>query len=119
MDDTTHEMHWTNTMRVELVATKESESLVLGKLPTMIRDDAEAKNHFDDPIKGNYHCLISRVDEQLVLWDLGSGGGTFVNGVQVTKAALHVGDRVRLGDTEFAVRCEENHPRRYLYGPRT
>jgi pSer/pThr/pTyr-binding forkhead associated (FHA) protein/CRP-like cAMP-binding protein/Pyruvate/2-oxoacid:ferredoxin oxidoreductase delta subunit len=35
--------------------------------------------------------------------DLGSANGTFVNGVRVSRAKISVGDRIRLGETEFAV----------------
>jgi hypothetical protein len=104
-------------MSVELIAIADPEHLTLGKLPTLVADGPKDEIH-GEPIPGNYHCLIIRVDGQLVVWDLGSGGGTFVNGSRVSKASLKSGDRLTLGGSQFAVKNEER-PRRYLHGVRS
>ena len=65
----------------------------------------------------NYQCLISQMAGDLVVWDLGTGPGTFVNGTKVTHATLKPGDTLKLGEAEFAVKCEDT-PRRYVYGVR-
>jgi hypothetical protein len=100
-------------MRVELVATKNADNMVLEKLPTLLGQPSQAK--VDDPSDGHYHCLISRIDDHLVVWNLGDGGSTLVNGARVAQAALKAGDTLSLGGTEFSVRYEQT-PRRYLYG---
>jgi hypothetical protein len=63
--------------------------------------------------------LISRADNHLVVWDLGEGGQTLVNGVRVTKASLKAGDTLTLGGTDFTVRYEQPSPGRYMFGPRS
>jgi pSer/pThr/pTyr-binding forkhead associated (FHA) protein len=105
-------------MRVELVAETNPESRVLGNFPVLIGQNPQADVPLSGSTPGNYHCLISRVDDQLIVWDLGVGGGTFVNGTQVTKASLKAGDTLRLGGTDFSVRYERG-PRRYLFGVRS
>ena len=51
-----------------------------------------------------YHCWLTVQDGSLVLEDLASSNGTFVNGDRVmTKRTLKTGDIVRVGTTEFAV----------------
>ncbi len=104
-------------MKVELVGVTKPESVVLESFPALVgRDEAAGVERSDSP-PGGYNCLISQVDDQLVVWDLGSRGGTFVNGSRVTRATLKASDTLRLGGTEFSVRCRPG-PARYLYGPR-
>jgi pSer/pThr/pTyr-binding forkhead associated (FHA) protein len=106
-------------MSVELVAVATSESKTLDKFPAMIGDQPNGGFQLDSPTAGSYHCLISRVDNQLVVWDLGTPGGTFVNGARVTKASLRMGDTLRLGGNEFTVKSDQHKPRHYLHGVRS
>ena len=104
-------------MSVELVATNRSDSMLLEKLPAVIGQGA-GPVPVADSLLGRYHCLVSLVDSQLVVWDLGTAGGTFVNGARVTKATLRPGDTLTLGGMEFQVK---DRPRasRYLCGVRS
>ncbi len=106
-------------MRVELVATSKPYSRVLENAPVLVGQQPEDDVALDGPSQGNYHCLISRSDNHLVVWDLGTAGGTLVNGVRVTKAALKAGDTLTLGGTEFSVKYDERSPQRYMFGPRS
>jgi hypothetical protein len=103
-------------MTVELVSKTNAENRLCKKLPAVISVDA-ADCCADAPPDGSYRCLIGEVDDHLVVWDLGAKGGTFVNGVSITKASLGMGDTLRLGGREFAVRYDRG-PRRYLFGVR-
>lgn len=49
------------------------------------------------------HLRIFPQGGDLILEDLGSHNGTFVNEQRVSRAKLHVGDTLRLGSTTFAV----------------
>jgi pSer/pThr/pTyr-binding forkhead associated (FHA) protein len=50
------------------------------------------------------HCRFSLSGEgQLIVEDLGSTNGTFVNGRKVSRATLAAGDRVQVGRVEFTV----------------
>jgi pSer/pThr/pTyr-binding forkhead associated (FHA) protein len=106
-------------MSVELVAVANSDSRTLDKFPAMIGERPNSGLQLDNPTVGNYHCLISRIDNQLVVWDLGTPGGTLVNGTRVTKATLKTGDTLRLGGNEFTVKSDERKPRHYLHGVRS
>ena len=105
-------------MKIELVSTDTASSHVLGHVPALVGTTAQADVELDSPSPAAYHCLISQVNDQLVVWDLGAGQGTFVNGSRVTKATIKPGDRLRLGGTDFAVRYEHG-PRRYMFGVRS
>ena len=49
-----------------------------------------------------YHCWVKIKDGTLVVEDLASSNGTYVNGTRVwTNRKLRAGDCVRLGMTEF------------------
>ncbi|KYF51314.1 diguanylate cyclase, partial [Sorangium cellulosum] len=45
------------------------------------------------------HARLLQMDSQVTIEDLNSSNGTLVNGEQVTRAALHDGDKIRLGST--------------------
>ncbi len=104
-------------MSVELVAAKSSDSTLLERFPVVI-GPAAGSVQVNAAVPGGCHCLVSLVDSQLVVWDLGTAGGTFVNGARVTKAALKPGDTLKLGELEFKVN-ERSHSGRYLHGVRS
>ena len=56
-----------------------------------------------DPKASDRHCQILRVEDGWRVLDLGSEGGTFVNGERVEQKGLSEGDVIRVGDTEFTV----------------
>lgn len=73
----------------------------LGRSVTLGRGDVEIK--LEDPFASNHHARIERQGSVLVLEDLGSTNGTYLNeeplrGIQ----PLHHGDRIRIGDSEFS-----------------
>jgi serine/threonine protein kinase len=49
------------------------------------------------------HCEVELRGKRILITDLESGSGTFVNGKRVTEAELHKGDVVRIGDTQLRV----------------
>lgn len=58
----------------------------------------------DDMLVSRHHVRITADDDGLVLQDLGSRNGTFVNGDRVQSASLHEGDLIGIGSTTFEVR---------------
>jgi pSer/pThr/pTyr-binding forkhead associated (FHA) protein len=60
----------------------------------------------DDPAASPLHCVIAPRPGGWAVKDLGSPGGTRVNGLRVSSSAgypLHRGDRVTVGATELVV----------------
>ena len=71
------------------------EGAVLGR-----GDQAEIR--LDDPYASGRHAQLTRRGSLVVLEDLGSTNGTYLNEELVTgPQPLHQGDRVRIGDSEF------------------
>ena len=55
-----------------------------------------------DPFASRLHAEIKRENDMVMLVDNGSANGTFVNGKRVNGSLqLHVGDQVRIGETEI------------------
>jgi FHA domain len=61
-----------------------------------------AEIRLEDPFASARHARIFRQGNIMVIEDLGSTNGTYLNEeVLQTPRPLHVGDRVRIGDSEF------------------
>jgi FHA domain len=68
---------------------------------TLGRGDVEIR--LDDPFASSRHARISRQGHVIVIEDLGSTNGTYLNERQLTgPQPLHSGDRIRIGGSEFS-----------------
>jgi pSer/pThr/pTyr-binding forkhead associated (FHA) protein len=71
---------------------------VLGRSP-------EADMNLDDPYASEFHMRLVAQDNGMVLHDLGSTNGTYVNGRRVTApTSLRRGDTIQVGKTVMEVR---------------
>lgn len=62
-----------------------------------------AEIRLEDPFASSRHALIYEQGNIVVIEDLGSTNGTYLNEELLeTPRPLHPGDRVRIGDSEFA-----------------
>jgi len=75
----------------------------LDALATSIGADASSDIPLTDDSVAPKHARLERRDGRLMLLDLKSTGGSFVNGVRTMRAELVDGDRVRFGSREFVV----------------
>ena len=65
------------------------------------RGDVEIK--LEDPFASSRHARISREGRMLVIEDLGSTNGTYLNEEPLSgPQPLYDGDRIRIGDSEFS-----------------
>jgi pSer/pThr/pTyr-binding forkhead associated (FHA) protein len=53
----------------------------------------------EDDTVSRQHARIRVEDQTFVLFDLGSGNGTYVNGEQVQRVELQDGDVIKIGDS--------------------
>lgn len=65
-----------------------------------------AKFMIKAPLVSRLHCQLAASPTELIVEDLGSTNGTFVNERRVQKAALQDGDHLRLGDVVLSVARE-------------
>jgi len=89
-------------MTAELVsADSPGCSIPLEDLPVTVGRDSDVEFCLSDPYVSHYHCKIDQIGGTLVVRDLGSKNGTFVNGVYVTESHLMPGDKLTVGQTKF------------------
>jgi ABC-type multidrug transport system ATPase subunit len=70
--------------------------------------DPKNDSVIDHPSVSRFHALIKRQNGSLVITDLNSTNGTFVNGKQIDSAyTLKVGDSVRIGSSRFVINIDE------------
>lgn len=70
---------------------------------TLGRGDVEIQ--LDDPFASSQHARLSRQGRTVVLEDLGSTNGTYLNDEPLTgPQPLHDEDHIRIGDSEFVYR---------------
>jgi hypothetical protein len=63
----------------------------------------EVEIQLEDPFASARHARITRQGHVLVIEDLGSTNGTYLNGEPLSgPQPLHPGDRIRIGDSEFS-----------------
>jgi hypothetical protein len=68
---------------------------------TLGRGDVEIR--LEDPFASSRHARISRQGHVVVIEDLGSTNGTYLNEEPLTgPQPLHSGDRIRIGDSQFS-----------------
>ena len=96
----------------EIDSSTHQRKIVLDKLPVMIGQGPESSVRLDDHWVSRHHCEISADRGTLVVRDLGSMLGTFVNGLNVTTALLMPGDKLTVGITSFMVDYERRHSKR-------
>jgi hypothetical protein len=72
----------------------------VGDGATLGRGDVEI--HLEDPFASANHARITREGTVVVIEDLGSTNGTYLNGEPLGgPQPLHPGDKIRIGDSEF------------------
>jgi transcriptional regulator with GAF, ATPase, and Fis domain len=79
-----------------------SAQLAIGRDPgnTIRLEDTEVSPH---------HCVIESRDEKVMLIDLESHFGTFVNGIPVKDRELKSGDQIAVGNSVFLFETEKPH----------
>jgi pSer/pThr/pTyr-binding forkhead associated (FHA) protein len=95
-------------MKLELInVDRQKPSIVLDQFPVIVGLDPGADVCVDDSAVGHYQCMIDHGDGALMVWDLGTRSGTFVNGNRVSaNAPLLPGDEIVFGKHRFLVRYD-------------
>jgi serine/threonine-protein kinase PknK len=72
-------------------------------LPITIGRDQDNDLHIEDVNLSRQHCRILRTKEGIVVEDLNSSNGTYVNGARAQRQVLSVGDTILIGVTTISV----------------
>lgn len=80
----------------------------LAQFPVVIGHAADADIQLHDQSISNHHCEIDCVNGRLIVRDLGSVRGTFVNRARIDESLLMPGDELAVGMMTFLVQgCPE------------
>ncbi len=69
--------------------------------------DEHSSFSIPDPALSRQHCAVEVSEQQVLVRDLGSRNGVFVNGCPVTERRLFDGDVIRIGDSALLVLMPE------------
>jgi pSer/pThr/pTyr-binding forkhead associated (FHA) protein len=83
---------------------------ITAKLPAVIGRSSTADVRLRDPWVSRIHCELSDQNGIVLIRDLESRHGVFVNGERVSQQALHNGDELLLGVSHFRVELDETAP---------
>ena len=75
----------------------------LNKYPVLLGRSESADVRLDDRWLSRNHCEIDITDGELIIRDLGSKHGTYVNESQIDETTIESGDELRIGITRFVV----------------
>lgn len=83
-----------------------STEISLNQLPIVLGRSSEAGIRLSDVWVSRRHCQLDQDGGALIVRDLGSKHGTFVNGARVEQAVLMPGDELIAGTTSFTVQYQ-------------
>jgi pSer/pThr/pTyr-binding forkhead associated (FHA) protein len=95
-------------MKLELInVDRQKPSVVLSQFPVIVGLDPGADICLDDSAVGHYQCMIDYGNGALMVWDLGTRSGTFINGARISaNAPLLPGDEIAFGRNRFLVQYD-------------
>jgi pSer/pThr/pTyr-binding forkhead associated (FHA) protein len=76
-------------------------AIVVEQFPVELGRGLSVGIRIDDRWLSRRHCRIEEVDGALVVRDLGSRHGTFINGRIISESRLETGDELCIGLTHF------------------
>lgn len=86
---------------IELNPLRGHRKVVLGCLPAVLGRSRQAEVPVNDQWVSRRHCQLEESDGVLVVRDLGSKHGTYVNGIRVSEARVMPEDKLTVGLTSF------------------
>ena len=96
---------------IQLESTKSRKRILLKKFPVVVGRSDEADVCLGDDWVSRTHCEIDVVDDNLVVRDLGSRNGTFINGSRIEVSPFLTGDELMVGRSMFQVEYKRKRSR--------
>ncbi|MBY0308927.1 MAG: FHA domain-containing protein [Phycisphaerales bacterium] len=96
-------------MKISLVMVKAdgtSREFAFDRPTVIVGRDEAARLRIPLPSVSRKHCELKIEDDELVVKDLGSANGTYVNGARVKERELSPGDLLTVGGVVFVIRID-------------
>ena len=90
-------------MAVHLLALTDGPSIQLDKPILLFGRHEECDVQLNSKKVSRRHCVLARVDDFLVIRDLGSTNGVRINGQRVLEGKLVPGDELQIGNFKYQV----------------
>lgn len=97
---------------IRLASSAPRKRTTLRRFPAVVGRSSEADVYLDDRWASRSHCELSISEDALVVRDLQSRNGTFVNSEQIETSRLQSGDELIVGRIVF--RIELSHQKSLL-----
>lgn len=100
-------------MRAVLVMFKDGErrDFVLSEPKTVIGRKADASLRIPTADVSREHCEVELAGNEIVVRDLGSSNGTYLNGKRIAEARVMAGDKISVGPVTFIVQVNGLPPK--------
>lgn len=90
-------------MQFRLVPLEGGNTIELSRDLTVVGRKEDCDLRLDHKSISKFHCVIVRMENTLLLRDLGSTNGTMVNGKRIRRATLKNNDRLNIANLPFKV----------------
>ena len=97
-------------MAARLVSLSNAQSIKIDKPVIFIGRDSECDVVLNDSRRvSRKHCCLAHVNDRLVVRDLGSMNGVWINGQRVERTGtMRPGDELAIGDVRFRLSTDDN-----------
>ncbi|MSR30737.1 MAG: FHA domain-containing protein [Gemmataceae bacterium] len=97
-------------MRFRLVPLEGGKTVDLTRDLTLVgrKDDCDLR--IDHKSISKFHCIIAKLEKELLVRDLGSTNGTKVNGQRIRRAILNSNDCLAIANIPFKVQITNESP---------
>lgn len=89
---------------LNVVVNGKKHSVQVGWKPILLGRSNKCNVKFSDPLLSSKHCELTLSKEgKVVITDLNSTNGSFVNDVKIISSHLYIGDTLRIGSIEITI----------------
>jgi pSer/pThr/pTyr-binding forkhead associated (FHA) protein len=96
-------MHTSDRRPIRLVAKEGWPKVLVGREMLIVGRDPTCDVRIDSPWISRRHCCLTEVDGEVLVRDLGSINGTWINGRRVESGRLRAGDELSIATFSFSV----------------
>ena len=93
-------------MSTQLIALDDGPDIPLGPAPTVVGRHPGCDARLGSRRVSRHHCYLVRSDGEVVVRDLGSTNGTWINGHRIAEGRLRPGDELAIAGLRYRLEGE-------------